>query len=590
MRRRIRLAWVSTFNSRCGLATHSEHLLEHFDRAIYDIVVAADRQQPVKRDPAEVRRLWPDAAGSLGAVREFIRGFDAVFVNFHPALIAIEELALTLRAAQLAGLDTYVNLHKTLDTRLGGRVVSLRDVAPELRGATRLVVHSAADVARLESFGIAGNLTMLPLGAIERQAQSRQQVRQLLDLQHFHPIIGSFGFLLPQKGLPQLIEAFALVLQQFPDALLLMLNARYPAAESAEEGELCRDLIAELALAQRVRRIDAFLATDEILFLLDGCDLTVFPYQESDESDSGAVRLGLAAGCPVATTPLPIFGNLAGIVHPLPGTAAGDIADGIVAVLRDPEHAAALLARQRDWIGRHSWRVEAARLDAIIRGAWAQRRGVAPAPDPPPPGEPVPQPPSREPERELVALAERAAAKLREPPPPPLIRAPSLRPIAGGGAVEWLPSMQVGPAGKRTAAGIEGAAGQAGHLVYGPYARLLAGDYRVRVRCEVGQPAAPWLPETPVATIEAVSGHGQTYLAQRELTHAAGGSAEHDLEFRIEATATSMRQAVEVRVWTNGLVPLTVASIAIERIGPPLGLHCRSEPSARNKDDGGPFC
>src|SRR5947209_15995103 len=124
MNRKIRLAWVSTYNSRCGLATHSEHLLEHFDREIFDITVIGNHQEPLKPDPENVVRLWPDRSGSLASVRDFIGNFDAVFVNFHFSLMEIHDLAALLKAAQLAGIDTFVTLHKTVDTVIAGRVVS----------------------------------------------------------------------------------------------------------------------------------------------------------------------------------------------------------------------------------------------------------------------------------------------------------------------------------------------------------------------------------------------------------------------------------------------------------------------------------
>jgi hypothetical protein len=130
--------------------------------------------------------------------------------------------------------------------------------------------------------------------------------------------------------------------------------------------------------------------------------------------------------------------------------------------------------------------------------------------------------------------------------------------------------MEVGPAGKRTTAGVSGAAGEAGHLVYGPYARLGAGEYRVRVGWRSGQPAGRLPPGTLLAAIEAVLAQGETYLAQRDLTLAARGRTEQDLRFRIEAAPAQPLQTVEVRIWTSGLVPLTVSSVTIERIGAPL--------------------
>jgi glycosyltransferase involved in cell wall biosynthesis len=377
MNRKIRLAWVSTYNSRCGLATHSEHLLEHFDRQVFDVTVIGNHQEPLKPDPANLVRLWPDRSGSLGSVRDFIRKFDAVFVNFHFSLMEIHDLAETLKTAQVAGIDTYVTLHKTLDTVIGGRAVSLNEIAEVLRACTRLIVHTEADIAQLKSFGIVDNVVMIPPGVIDQPALSTATVRSLLSLQQFHPIVGTFGFLLPPKGLQQLIHAFALVLRHFPAAMLMMLNAEFPgAAESVEECNRCRALIRELGLEDRVRLIDEFLETDEILLLLNACDMTVFAYQNSGESDSGAVRLGLAAGRPVATTPLGVFANLAGIVHQFAGKTAADIAEGIVALLRAPDLAARLVQQQQDWIGRNSWAAQATRIGNIMRGCFAARHAV----------------------------------------------------------------------------------------------------------------------------------------------------------------------------------------------------------------------
>ena len=439
MNRKIRLAWVSTYNSRCGLATHSEHLLEHFDRQFYDITVIGNHEEPVKPDPANLIRLWPDRSGSLASVRDYIRKFDAVFVNFHFSLMEVHDLAAMLKAAQLAGIDTYVTLHKTVDTVIDGRAVSLNEIAEVLRGCTRLIVHTEADIARLKTFGVVDNVVMIPPGVIDRPALNAATVRSLLSLPQSHPIVGTFGFLLPPKGLQQLIHAFALVLRHFPEATLLMLNAEFPGAvESAEERDRCLALIRELGLEDRVKLIDEFLETEEILLLLNACDLTVFTYQSTGESDSGAVRLGLAAGRPVATTPLPVFANLAGVVHQLAGSTAADIAEGIVALLWDPALAAAIVQRQQDWISRNSWAAQATRIDNIIRGCFEERHGVELRPPAPAPQEPAFPEAGAEHEadgtralREMIGLvAPGEPARLPAP-------APGVPDVAAIGAQDW---------------------------------------------------------------------------------------------------------------------------------------------------------
>jgi hypothetical protein len=131
--------------------------------------------------------------------------------------------------------------------------------------------------------------------------------------------------------------------------------------------------------------------------------------------------------------------------------------------------------------------------------------------------------------------------------------------------VEWLQLMSLGPAGERGRGGVSATPGQAGHLVYGPYVKLGAGHFRVRVHWSAGQPLRAVSRSQLVATIEAVTGDGKTYLAQRELriNNFAGPVHELSLDLSGSALATS---PIEVRVWTGGMVPLTVSSITVERI------------------------
>ncbi len=197
-------------------------------------------------------------------------------------------------------------------------------------------------------------------------------------------------------------------------------------------------------------------------------------------------------------------------------------------------------------------------------------------------------PPHRE--APLLALAERVAAKLPElsgtprqaaAEPPSRSQAPAAGefavavPQTGGTAVEWLPVMQVGPAGERNQAGIRARTGEAGHLTYGPYAKLGAGDYRIRVGWSAGQPRRAALPDEAIATIEAVTRYGKTYLGQRTLRIEDYDQPEHDLPFRVAGTP-SPTATVEVRIWTSGIVPLTLNSIAVELMGvspPPRSRH-----------------
>src|SRR6266576_2797273 len=72
MTRKLRLGWVSTYNARCGIAAHSEHLLEHFDKDDYEITILADDQDTVGPDPYNIVRLWRKNAGGLPRVTDYL--------------------------------------------------------------------------------------------------------------------------------------------------------------------------------------------------------------------------------------------------------------------------------------------------------------------------------------------------------------------------------------------------------------------------------------------------------------------------------------------------------------------------------------
>jgi tetratricopeptide (TPR) repeat protein len=201
-------------------------------------------------------------------------------------------------------------------------------------------------------------------------------IRSLLGLSDFSPVIGTFGFLLPGKGLTELIHSFALILRAYPAAYLLMLNADYPTRESQEQRERCQALVRLLELEGHLTLINEFLDIEEMLLLLSACDAIVFPHQRSEESASGAVRLGLAAGRPVLTTPLPIFSDLSEIVYQLPGIEAWEIAEGILSLLGDEDRKAEIVQRERDWVRANSWAAQAARISNIIHGCFEETRSV----------------------------------------------------------------------------------------------------------------------------------------------------------------------------------------------------------------------
>jgi len=440
MNRKLRLGWVSTYNARCGIATHSEHLLKYFDKDAFDITILADDQEAVGPDPDNIVRLWSKDGSGLARVTNHLinEKFDAAFFQYNAAFFDADYFADALVALSDAGVNTFVMLHRTRHLENYHSLFSHRKLTRALQTCDRIFVHGLDDVNRLRECGLTENVVLLTHGVIERPPMDMDAARSLLGLSDFSPVIGTFGFLLPGKGLTELIHGFALMLRAHPSAYLLMLNADYPTPESQQQREHCLALVRLLEIEGHVRLINEFLDIEETLLLLSACDAIVFPYRQSEESASGAVRLGLATGRPVLTTPLPIFSDLSEIVYQLPGTASWEIADGVLSLLDDEDRKSEIVWRQRDWVAANSWAAQAARISNIIRGCVEEARGVELRP-PRRVGSVLTPEPERAghahgasgvlPDEDFVAAQQFLAARApgsRNLPPPPATRAGSV--------------------------------------------------------------------------------------------------------------------------------------------------------------------
>ena len=364
-----RVAWVSTWNVRCGVAEYSRHMLNNLPRDGIELLVLADDRTP-PGDAPRVRSPWrPGTPASLSTLMAAIRREDAhvVVVQHQPGLLDWPTLERTLRAVEDDGRLAVVALHNT--RHLLDQEPVLKDVVLQaLRDAARVLVHTMADLNRLKEAGVVDNVTLLPHGAMP--AHPTYHPRKL-DPATDAPVIGSTGFFLPGKGLPQLVEALGVLRRTWPHARLQLTNAVYDSPVSAQEIATCRDLAERLGLTDAVEFITDFLPHERCMELLGRCDLLALTYQSSMEASSAALRTAFASGVAVAVTPLPLFAEEGASVITLPGTAPAEIAAGLSAALHDPRGCWRVAEDAHYWMLARAWPGVGRRLAGLLRGLHA---------------------------------------------------------------------------------------------------------------------------------------------------------------------------------------------------------------------------
>jgi glycosyltransferase involved in cell wall biosynthesis len=191
--------------------------------------------------------------------------------------------------------------------------------------------------------------------------EDAQSVRDELGL-NGGPILGSFGFLRPYKGVLELIRALPAIRDAFPNVKLLALNSKYPTSDSLAYEQQCFNEIKHLGLDSCILLNTEYFQIFDVLHLLHAVDLTVLPYHDSRESASGAANVCLAARRPLLISRSSIFSDVAGFCAVLPSLDPGQIAQAVIHILNNEELLRKLNARVRAANDSRNWDAVARRL------------------------------------------------------------------------------------------------------------------------------------------------------------------------------------------------------------------------------------
>jgi glycosyltransferase involved in cell wall biosynthesis len=351
----IKVSHLSTFNSRCGIAEYTSLLRDGLPQYVASSIYANRDARPIDADEEEdVVRIWEQARNQ--DVRNLVTALslsdsDVVHLQYNYGFFSMEDLTTLINHVQ-GVKPVIVTLHRTIDLDRGHEIVSLAHAADALKKVSAIVVHEEHDIHRLSQFGIVDNVVLIPHGAMPFMGQrSGRHYTSDSELK-----IGTFGFLLPHKGLEVTLHALHSLRAQGLPASLTALCAIHPDPSSQAAHNRATELIRELNLTPCVRLDTGFKSINEIHSELDEVDILVLPYSETQESSSGVLAMLLGIGKPIIATDLAIFSGSRDALVSIPAPArSDDLAAAISGLIRDPElmagkgRATAKRAQETSW-------------------------------------------------------------------------------------------------------------------------------------------------------------------------------------------------------------------------------------------------
>jgi len=199
------------------------------------------------------------------------------------------------------------------------------------------------------------------------EAWERERRRILERYQVNYPFLLYAGTIRPQKNIPRLIEAFALVKRdlardpRYADLRLIIIGdeiSRYP---------LVRQTVLQSRVDGAVRFL-GFVSLNALRVFFEAAEAFVFPslYEGFGLPPLEAMASGTAVVCSKATSLAEVVGDAAMIVSP---DNVFDIARGIREVLLSPELRARMIDRGHAQVARFTWAETARQVNAVYESA-----------------------------------------------------------------------------------------------------------------------------------------------------------------------------------------------------------------------------
>lgn len=365
-----KIGWITTWNTKCGIAAYSEHLIDMMHQDV--TILAARAKDRTAPDTAQVHRCW-DATGEdqLIELEETIErlDLDTIVLQFNYGFFNFYHLYDFLIKQYQKKRTMVIMMHATTDP---AHILfkHLEILLPAFEYTTRILVHSVTDLNHLKTHGLVDNVTLFPHGIPDWAEKTDEAANSSF-------LLGSYGFFLPHKGLLELIDTMKILVERGIDIRLKMLNAEYPVPVSRELVKDASEKIEALGLTQQIELMTDFQPNEASLTALSSCDLLLFPYQETGESSSAAVRYGLASGTPVAVTPLEIFEDVDQTVYKLSGYAPKEMAESIMHLISDIKNNSEVFQKKnadaKKWRDSHHYSELGKRLGNILEALANQR-------------------------------------------------------------------------------------------------------------------------------------------------------------------------------------------------------------------------
>ena len=345
-----KLAVITTYNSKCGIAEYSRDLYPLIEGAFKEVKYFANSDaEIVFKDNEKIVRTWEYSEKDFKSTLEEMDMFDPdiIHIQYNGPFYSVDSLSNLVSELKIREKKVLLTIHSIPD-------VNLKKYVEDLSRVHKIIVHSQKDFEKLRRSGI-NNTEIFTHGVKVFPDENKQKLRQKLEINHT-PIIASHGLIHEDKGLLETIGALKILKSDFPEILFLSINAvNTDNSTSSAVFNQMQSRVKEYNLEENVISISDFIEKQEIIKLLHLADVVVLPYSDLHEGASGAVRYSFASQRPVIISNSAIFSDLGDVGYRINDNKPQTIADGVITLLSDNNLYQKELFKVRRYAEENSW-------------------------------------------------------------------------------------------------------------------------------------------------------------------------------------------------------------------------------------------
>ncbi|MEI6462969.1 MAG: glycosyltransferase [bacterium] len=355
---------LTTWNIKCGIFNYSKDFVESIkDESIQTIVLANTTSCPIFKDEPNVVRCWDNinvTDKQFDEAYEVImaNNIDSLLVQYNPAYISIRSMYKLFDKLYSKGIKISIVFHATDEFKnwLKLNRFDEKTVKNSKDILHRVFYHNEKDRENLNGYYNEQTLVRIEHGIKFFSELKEEEINTIRDKMGLKGkfVISTHGFLYPHKGHDLLIEAVGMLKSEGNNDIKLMLVSGFHnnLETSKSYWNECKMLIEKYHLQEDVLLIDNFLDQSEIYKLLSLSDLIVFPYQNTTDSASGAVRNALKTSVPILVSDEPIFEDVKDLVFKYKMTSP-EMLKGII--LEFMSNKRGLRVNRNAYINKYKW-------------------------------------------------------------------------------------------------------------------------------------------------------------------------------------------------------------------------------------------